>query len=275
QYPSKVYAWKELAARSSGRLHTVPRGTDGTWTERVLEAIDGDTAVVAVPNCHWTDGSLLDLPAVGARVRAVGAALVVDASQSLGAYPLDVEEVQPDFLVSVGYKWLLGPYGLAYLYAAPRWRESGRPIEYSWLAREGADDFSRLVEYTETYRGGARRFDAGGFPQFVLIPMAIAAVGQVLDWGVEAIAGAISPLTAAVEAGVREAGAEVLPASSRCGHMAGIRLRSGVPESLGEQLAAAGIYVSVRGQTIRVSPHVYNSEEDVERLLSVLRASLL
>src|SRR5581483_5991752 len=115
------------------------------------------TAVVTVSNCHWTDGSLIDLYRVGERARQVGAAFVVDASQSLGAYPVDVARAQPDFLVTVGYKWLMGPYGLSYLYVAPRWRERGVPIEESWLTRAGSEDFARLVDYTESYRDGARR----------------------------------------------------------------------------------------------------------------------
>jgi selenocysteine lyase/cysteine desulfurase len=131
EYPSNYYAWKELARRQDADIRIVRRAGDGTWTQAVIEAIDDRTAVVSVPNCHWTDGSLIDLERVSEKVRSVGASLVIDASQSLGAYPLDIGKVQPDFLVSVGYKWLLGPYALGYLYAAPKWQESGKPIENS------------------------------------------------------------------------------------------------------------------------------------------------
>src|SRR5215204_2616641 len=85
QFPSNVYAWRELASRSGARLITVPRPVDLDWTRALQEEIDTDTAVVAVPNCHWTDGSLVDLASVGEWVREAGAALVVDAIQSLGA----------------------------------------------------------------------------------------------------------------------------------------------------------------------------------------------
>jgi selenocysteine lyase/cysteine desulfurase len=180
---------------SGPRIPGLHREAGSAWTDAVIDAIDSTTAVVAVPSCHWTDGSIVDLERVGRAARTVGAAFVVDASQSSGAYPLDITQIQPDFLVTVGYKWLLGPYGLGYLYAAPRWRESGAPIEWSWLARAGSEDFSRLTEYTETYRAGARRFDMGECPRFVLIPMAVAALEQILAWGVDRIQAALLPLT--------------------------------------------------------------------------------
>ncbi|MBV9880671.1 MAG: aminotransferase class V-fold PLP-dependent enzyme, partial [Gemmatirosa sp.] len=196
EFPSNVHAWRALAERRDARVRTVRRADGETWTDAVLAAIGDDTAVVSVPNCHWTDGALVDLPRIGERARAVGAALVVDGSQSLGAHPFDVAEVQPDFLVTVGYKWLLGPFGLGYLYAAPRWRAQGTPIEYSWLSRAGAEDFTRLADDADAYRPGARRFDAGEFPQFVLAPMAEAALEQLLDWGVAHVQASLATLTA-------------------------------------------------------------------------------
>lgn len=272
EFPSNVYAWQELARRRGAVIRTVTREATGTWTDSVLAAIRSDTAVVSVPNCHWTDGRLVDLARVGPAARCVGAALVVDASQSAGAYPLDVSRIEPDFLVTVGYKWLLGPYGLGYLYAAPRWRSSGAPLEHSWLTRAGAEDFTRLTGYSDTYRDGARRFDMGEFPQFVLSAMAIAALGQVLAWGVDRIQVMTAALTLRAEQGAAESGATVVPQRDRVGHLIGIRPRSGVRSSLLAALSAENIYVSVRDHAIRVAPHVYNTEADILRLLAVLHA---
>lgn len=273
EFPSNVYGWRELARQRQAEVRTVRQESDGTWTDAIIAAMDAGTAVVAVPNCHWTDGSLIDLGRIGAAARSVGAALVVDASQSLGAYPLDVSAVQPDFLVTVGYKWLMGPYGLGYLYVAPRWRDTGVPIEHSWLSRAGCEDFTRLTEYTDAYRDGARRFDMGEFPQFVLMPMAIAALEQVLAWGVGRIGETLSVLTARVARGATELGGSTLPAGDRVGHMVGIRLRNGIPDALAGALAAAKVYVSIRGDSIRVAPHLYNDGSDVDRLLGVLQRS--
>lgn len=271
QFPSNVYAWREVVRQRDARLRTVHREPDGTWTGAILKAIDDDTAVVAIPHCHWTDGSLIDLVAVGEKVRSVGASLVIDASQSLGAYPLDVAKVQPDFLVSVGYKWLLGPYSLGYLYVAPSRRENGIPLENSWLSREGSEDFASLVNYRNEYRSGARRFDMGEYPNFVLAPMAIAALQQIVDWGVDNIRQSLSALTDLTARKAAEIGCASLPAESRVSHMIGIRLPNGLSEGLGQRLTDARIYVSIRGDAIRIAPHLYNDESDIERLFSVLR----
>lgn len=274
QFPSNYYAWRMLAADRNAELRTARRPPREGWTGAVLEAIDEDTAVVAVPNCHWSDGAFVDLVRVGEQARAVGAALVVDASQSLGAHPIDVSEVRPDFLASVTYKWQLGPYELAYLYVGPRWRESGRPIEASWLARADAEDFAGLVDYTDEYARGARRFDMGGYPQFILGPMALAGLNQLLDWGVDRVRATIAPLTRRLADEARALGCEALEEGERVGHMLGVRLPGGVPSELTRRLERAGVYVSVRGDAIRISPHVYNDDEDVERFLATLRESI-
>lgn len=270
QFPSNVYAWHELARKRGGRIVVVRRQSGVSWTEALVGAIDKCTGIVAVPHCHWTDGSKIDLECIGERSRAVGASLVIDASQSLGACPLDLSRVQPDFLVTVGYKWLLGPYGLGYLYVAPRWRDSGTPLEQSWLTRAGSEDFARLVDYTDTYRSGARRFDMGEFPQFVLAPMAIAALQQILSWGINAIHERLSLLTTRIASLARDNGYDYSPESTRSGHMIGIRPQGGVIPGLSTFLRQANVFVSVRGDSIRVAPHVYNDENDVDRLFEVL-----
>lgn len=271
EFPSNVYAWREVVRRRDAHIRTVRKEQDETWTDAILHAIEDDTAVVSIPNCHWTDGSLIDLAAVGEKVRSVGASLVIDASQSLGAYPLNIAEIQPDFAVSVGYKWLLGPYSLGYLYVAPKWRESGIPLENSWLSRKGSEDFTSLVDYQDEYRSGARRFDMGEFPNFVLVPMAIAALKQIIDWGVENIQQSLSILTDMIARRAAEIGCYTPSREHRVGHMIGIRLPGGISEELSKRLLKAGIYVSIRGDAIRVAPHLYNDETDIERLFSVLR----
>ena len=271
QFPSNVYAWYELAKKNGGRVVVAQREPGMDWTEALIAAIDDDTALVAVPQCHWTDGSKVDLERVGQRARDVGAGLVIDASQSLGASPLNLERVQPDFLTAVGYKWLLGPYGLGYLYVAPKWRESGVPLEQSWIARAGSDDFSRLVDHTDAYRPGARRFDMGESPQFVLAPMAIAALQQVLAWGVERIQQTLSLLTEKVAQLAADIDYSVLPREQRSAHMIGIRHARGIPAGLPQLLHDANVFVSVRGDSIRIAPHLYNDAGDIERLFAVLR----
>jgi selenocysteine lyase/cysteine desulfurase len=273
-FPSNVLTWREAARKYKAHIVTVEREPGSDWTEAVLRAITDRTAVVCVPRCHWMDGSVVDLDRVGERARQVGAALVIDASQSLGAVPLDIGRIQPDFLVSVGYKWLLGPYSLSYLYASPKWQQAGVPIEQSWMTRQGSNDFARLIDYCEEFQAGARRFDMGQFTQFVLAPMASSALQQILDWGIPSIEQSLSHLTDEIAQRAVAAGYDVAPAKQRSRHMIGIRFRNGLPAKLAAALSAAKVYVSIRGDSVRVSPHLYNDTADIDRLFAAIATCL-
>ncbi len=273
QFPSNVYPWRDLAKRTGAELVAVPRPADYDWTTAVLDRMDGRCAVVAVPNCHWTDGSLLDLARVGEAAREAGAALVVDATQSLGAHPLDVSEVRPDFLVSAAYKWMLGPYSLGFMYVGEGYRE-GTPLEQTWLGREGSEDFASLVEYRDAYAPGARRYDVGERSNFVLLPMAMEAMRQLLEWGVTSVAETLAGLTGLVEGEAARRGMRVVPAEKRVEHMIGLGLDPGAPRDLAVRLGDEGVFVSIRGRSLRVSPHLYNTERDVEKLFDALSRHL-
>jgi selenocysteine lyase/cysteine desulfurase len=269
-YPTNVYTWREAARKHNAHIITVERDPESGWTEAVLCAIDSRTAVVCVPRSHWTDGSVVDLVRIGERARRVGAAFVIDASQSLGAVPLDIERIQPDFLVSVGYKWLLGPYGLGYLYASPKWQQVGVPIEQSWLARRGSEDFTRVTDFSDEFQPGARRFDMGEFTQFILTPMAAAALQQILHWGIASIEQSLGQLTEEIAQRALAAGYGVAPAEQRSRHMLGIRFRGGLPAKFAASLAAAKVYLSIRGDSVRISPHLYNNSGDIDRLFAAI-----
>lgn len=269
QFPSNFYVWDELARRQGLTLITVPKAGP-SLTENILRYIDARTGIIALPNCHWMDGTLIDLEKISAAAKSVKAFLVLDLSQSLGALPLNIERIDPDFAVAVGYKWLLGPYGLGYMYVSPRWHEEGKPLEYSWLARQGSDDFTTLTNYTTEYRRGARKFDMGEFAQFHLVPMAIAALKQILDWKVARIQASLKTLTDMLMAYKQAQGLESPVAQA--GHMIGIPLGNRDTAALKERLSGKKIVVSFRGASIRVSPHVYNSASEVEALLSALNA---
>ncbi len=273
QFPSNIYPWRAALETTGGDVVTVARPNEGTWTDPVLAAISADTAVVTVPNCHWTDGSLVDLTAVAAAARDVGAAVAVDASQSLGALPFDTAAIRPDFVYAVGYKWLLGPFGLGYLWVAPEHRD-GKPLEEGWITRVGSEDFSGLVDYQDEYAPGARRFDVGERSSFHLVPMAIAALEQLTAWGIADIAATIEGLTGAVEKQAEARGLRAVPRPDRAPHLIGMRAEGGLPPGLSGALADRGVYVSVRGDSIRVAPHLYNDESDVDRLFSALDEAL-
>lgn len=270
QFPSNVYAWRERAAEVGAEIVTVPRPADDDWTGAVLERLEAKVKVLALPHCHWTDGGLLDLEKIAHAARKQGAALVIDATQSLGALPFDVGAVQPDFLVAASYKWLLGPYSYGYLYVAPR-HQDGRPLEHNWIARGGSEDFAGLVQYRDDFAPGARRFDQGERSSLQLAPAAMASLEQIAEWGIAAIQETLAEKTAAIAESAAELGLASAPRHRRAGHFVGLRFAGGIPAGLPEKLAAAKVYVSVRGSSLRVTPHLYTSDEDVARLLEVLR----
>ncbi len=272
QYPSNVYPWRDLAQRSGATVVAVGRPTDGDWTAAVVESIDERTAVVAVPNCHFMTGALIDIQMVGKAARAAGATFVVDATQSLGVLPLQVDDIGADMVVAAGYKWLLGPYSLGYAWTAPHCRD-WRPLEQHWAGREGSEDFANLTSYTDAFRPGARRFDGGEASNFVLVPMAVAALETVVEWSVERVAATVEPLTAAVVDGAAALGLSV-HAKPHASHIVGLRLPAGSPGAVVQSLAAANVHVSVRGESLRVSPYVFNTDDDVARLLEALGAAL-
>ena len=271
QFPSNVFAWRELAKQRGGEVLTIPRPADGDWTAAVLEELDERVGIAALPQCHWTDGGLLDLVAIGERCREVSSALVLDATQSLGALPLDLARVRPDYLVCAGYKWLLGPYSLGYLYVAPE-HQGGRPLEQNWITREASQDFARLIDYAERYQPGARRFDVGERSNFALLPVSIVGLEQLLAWGVPAIAATLAARTAAIERRAAALGLASAAADRRAGHYLGLGFPEGLPAGLPERLAREQVHVSLRGASLRVTPHLYNDEADLDRLFDVLRA---
>lgn len=273
EFPSNYYIWKRVAEENNASLRILPRPKDAAWGEAIAEAIDPATAIVAVPACHWTDGALTDIERVAARAREQGAAVVIDASQSLGVLPLEIQRIDPDFVVSVGYKWLLGPFGVTYLYAASRHRQ-GTPLEEAWPAREESHDLSRLTEYRDEYRAGARRFDAGEMQNFLLLPMALAALAQINEWTPGIVAERLRSVTNGLAASAEKLGLETTPSAVRSPHFFGIRVGIERATAIAASLMAEGVFVGVRGDSIRVAPHMHTSDQDCDMFARVLRAAL-
>jgi selenocysteine lyase/cysteine desulfurase len=269
QFPSNVYAWMRLAHEKMAVVRTVHRPSDNDWTAALLKAIDSSTAIVAVQNCHWTDGTVVDLEKVGEKCRAMNAALVVDGIQSIGAMPFSIDRIQPDFAVAASHKWLLGAYSFGFCYVAPKW-QAGTPLEENWFNRAGSEDFARLVDYRESYQPGAKRYDQGEASSFILAPIAAAGIRQILDWGVEDISKTLQSKTDAIADRAQHMGLNVAPARTRAPHMIGVSKPGGFNKDLPQLLAQDNIFVSVRGESVRISPHLFTTDEDIDRLFTVL-----
>ena len=274
QFPGNVYSWRRLAAESGAELVTVPRpqsaSSGAAWNESLLDAISTESAIVALPTVHWTDGTRFDLETVGRRCRSVGAALVIDGTQSIGAVPFDVGEVQPDLVVSAAYKWLMGPYSVAFGWFGPRF-DQGVPLEETWIARAGSEDFGGLVDYEDRYQPGAVRFDVGERSNFALLPGAVAGLDLVLGWTPEAISDYVGRLSQPLLEQAERSGFRLEDAEWRSPHLFGLRMPDGVDlADLKSRLDAGQISVSIRGTSLRVSPNVYNDDADVSALAGVL-----
>lgn len=277
QFPSNVYAWRRLAEERGAELHTVvpPVGEGGArgerWNEAIVAAIDERAAIVALPHVHWTDGTRFDLERIGERARRVGAALVVDGTQSIGALPFDVQRIRPDAVLCAGYKWLLGPYAVSFGWFSHRF-DHGVPLEETWIGRERSEDFQRLVEYRDGYQPGAIRYDVGERSNFALLPMAVASMRLVLEWGARRIQQYCGALFDPVLEQVQELGYTVEPREWRGAHLFGLRPPPHVsPARLSGALAGHRVYASMRGSALRIAPYMYNDDRDAAALVAALR----
>lgn len=272
QFPSNVYAWRRMAEEQGATLAAVADPPDGDHSAALLDAIEeqGDRlGLVACPHYHWATGAAIDINAVGGRCRSLGAAFVLDVTQSLGAAPLDAAEADPDFIACAGYKWLFGPYGLSYLYVAPR-HQDGRPLEENWISRQGAEDFTRLVDYQDAYAPGARRFDMGERSSFFHVPMAAAALRQILDWRVTNIADTLAAMNDRIADVFAPIGFQPRARRLRGPHLMGLECDGAVDNALIEALRVNKIHLSVRGNSVRSAPHVYVDDYDLDRLAEVI-----
>jgi selenocysteine lyase/cysteine desulfurase len=268
EFPSNIFPWQRIAAERGAAIRTAGRPADGDWTRAVLAALDPSVRIAALSACHWTDGATFDLVAIGAACRANGTVLVLDVTQSLGAAPLELAAVRPDFMVAAGYKWLLCPYGFSLLYVDPRWHGE-RPLEESWLARSNAQDFTRLADYCAEYRSGARRYDVGETCVTTVLPGAIAALRQIEQWGIAGIVARLGAITDRIAAAVAPLGYEILAPHFRSRHILGLSV-AGDPQDLIGLLRARNIHVSQRGDAIRIAPHLHVTEADIDRLIEAL-----
>ena len=277
QFPSNIYSWKRLAAEKRAQLRvvgapTVSKRRGVVWNQRILEAIDAQTAVIALPHVHWADGTLFDLQKIGERARDVNAYFVIDGTQSIGAYPFDARLIQPDALICAGYKWLMGPYGIGIAYYGPRF-SSGIPIEENWINRKDSEQFGGLVNYKEDYHPGSLRYDVGGRSNFILLPMLEAGLAHLQQWGIDNIQAYCKNLISSFIPELVDAGFWLEDEQNRSSHLFGVRVREDVSmERLIEAITSAKISVSIRGNAVRISPHVYNSLDDMAILVEIFKS---
>jgi selenocysteine lyase/cysteine desulfurase len=285
-HSSAVLEWMTRACAGRFTVDVVPQpqrsagaskhenACEGDWTAAVLAAIERPGAppvgLASISSVHWSDGGMIDIERVAAALRRQGAALLVDATHAAGVIKIDVGALDPDFLVFPTYKWLLGPYGRAFLYIAKR-RQDGVPLEQTSYGRRAisaeAQSYYRDIEFVS----GGQRFDMGERDHFISLEMASIGMEMMADWGCDAVQARLRRLTGRLADGLRDCAVMVPGAAVRAPHILSLRFPAGMPERLVERLAAERIYVAPRIGRMRISPHVYNDEDDIDRFVATFR----
>ena len=276
-HTSPVLEWQVRSEAQGFAVETVRQPEDGDWTSAVLAAIErpgaAPLALASISSVHWSDGGLIDIEKVAAALRKQGAMFLIDATHHVGVLALDVRRLDPDFVIFPTYKWVLGPYGRAFMYVATR-HQDGVPLEQTAPGRRNVNAENNVYFADVSYLPDARRFDMGERDHFISMEMAAIGMEMMAEWGSPAIVGRLSMLTERIADGVQNTGVRVAEARFRAPHILSLGFPKGMPAGLIEGLAGEGIYVAPRLGRMRISPHVYNDEADVDRFVTPLAKRL-
>ena len=270
EFPANVYPWLNLA-RFGVATRIVPARKGRISVKDIDKAIDRRTRLVSISSVEYSNGFRNDLEALGSLCRKRDIYFCVDAIQSLGAIPMDVKRFGIDLLAADGHKWLLSPEGAGGFYCSKRVLSQIHPAKVGWKSVVRARDYSRI---DFTLRRNSKKFEEGS-----LNLMTIAALGAelklLLEVGLAAIEKMILSLTDHLIAGLRQQGFPIVSSLYPRERSGIVSFLSRDPEAVCQRLKHKGIIVSVRDGAVRVSPHFYNSHEEVDKLLEVLGESRL
>ena len=273
-HTSPVLEWMSRAQAGGFKVETVKQPADGDWTSAVLAAIERagaePLALVSISSVHWSDGGALDMARIAATAKAKSAALLVDATHDVGIRHIDVKKLDPDFLIFPTYKWVLGPYGRAFMYVAKR-HQNGVPLEQTAAARKAVSAEDTIYFRDIAYAEGARRYDMGERDHFISMEMAAIGMEMMAGWGNEPIMARLSMLTDKLADGLANTGVQVMDRKLRAPHVLSLTFPKGMAPDLPKRLAAENVYAAPRLGRLRISPHVYNDEEDVERFVETFK----
>jgi len=276
QFPSNLYAWKRIADKYAAKVITIsaPECTNNrgeVWNEKIITAINKNTALIAIPNVHWVDGTIFNLKAIRKKTTKNKALLIIDGTQSVGALPFSVNEIKPDAIICAGYKWLMGSYALGLAYYGDYFNE-GTPIEENWINRKNSEDFTGLVNYEDQYKEAANRYNMGEMSNFNLVPVLTKTIEQLLEWTPESIQAYCDEITKEAIDDLRLMSCFIEEDQFRAKHLFGIKLADNMDiNKLQEEFNANKVIVSIRGEHVRVSPHVFNTKDDLQTLVNCFR----
>jgi selenocysteine lyase/cysteine desulfurase len=275
EFPAQLATWKPLEEQGKLRVKMITPRERFITADDFIAAMSAKTRMVSASLVRFDDGSLLDAARVARACHERGALLLLDASQCTGAMPMDVAALDADFMVAAAYKWLLGPYGTGFFWARSEQIGKMRTGPFYWMALDGAEDFhslSLLVDEAKPARG-ARRWDAPETASYFNLSALDASLEFLLKAGIEMIAahnrGLIEqmyerlPRDRCVAASPRDA--------TRRGPYGCFAART--PEktaALYAKLRKNNVIVSLREGNLRISPHLFNSERDIDKLIATV-----
>lgn len=277
-HTSPVLEWMGRAEAQGFTVETVAQPANGDWTSAVLQAIDrpgaAPLALASISSIHWSDGGLLDMEKIRAALRRHGAALLVDATHGVGVIATDVTALDPDFLIFPTYKWVLGPYGRAFIYVARR-HQDGTPLEQTAFGRRNVKAENPVYFADTRYLPDARRFDMGERDHFISMEMAAIGMEMLAAWGAAAVVERLAALTRRIAEGLAGANNLQIPDERvRAPHILSLGFPGGMPPTLMPALAGQQIYVAPRLGRMRISPHVYNDEADIDRFVAAMKQAV-
>jgi selenocysteine lyase/cysteine desulfurase len=274
-HTSPVLEWISRAEQQGFTVEMIKQPANADWTSATLEAIErpgaAPLALASISSIHWSDGGLLDMDKIRPALRKQNAALLLDATHSVGVIKTDVKALDPDFLIFPTYKWVLGPYGRAFVYVAKRHQE-GVPLEQTSFGRRNVKA-ENPVYFTDTrYLPDARRYDMGERDHFISMEMAAIGMEMMAAWGADAVAQRLGSLTTKIADGLAGANnIQVVEERFRAPNVLSLGFPNGMPSDLIPKLAESQIFVAARLGRMRVSPHVYNDDADLDRFIAAMR----
>jgi len=273
EFPLQYATWKPMEAREGIVLKIVAPRDRFITADDFLAAMTPKTRMVSVSLVRFDNAVLLDAARIAAACHAQGALLLLDVSQGCGGMPLDVARLGADFLVCAGYKWLLSPYGTGFFWAKMEHIDNMRPGPFYWAAAEGAEKFHSLAHGNPKLTRDARRWDMAETSNFFNFAAMDASLQFILQLGPETVEAYNRKLIELLFERLPKD--RCVPASpldsARRGPYGCFAARSpGKTAELYQKLVKEKIITSLREGNIRVSPHVYNTERDIDRLISAI-----
>lgn len=285
QMNSAVYPWQDICHLSNGQITLdivqYPDGDEfSSWTDAVLAKLGTDVIAACLPPLHWSDGAILDLVTIGKTCRELGVILIVDSTQATGIMKCSVKEIQPAMMACSVHKWIRAPTGASLVYVAPELHSKWSPLDQHARGRDlagganwdAAKDKMGPDGYPDTFLDDARKFDSGGKPNPMLLPMIRAALDEVVSINIVEAQLHLKSLMGPLIDWAKSRGYG-LTRGPHAYHLVGIRPTHLTPAqmiAIAMQLQQDSIYIAVRCGAFRVSPYLDTTKDEIAQLIESL-----